>query len=91
MKATVVDSDDVLVPDAEPLITFNLSGPGFIAAVDSSDIASHEPFQASTRHAYQGTCFAILKASAGRGQLGLTASAPGLKPGSVAIKLAQPQ
>ena len=91
VKATVVDSDDVLVPDAEPLITFNLSGPGFIAAVDSSDIASHEPFQASTRHAYQGTCFAILKASAGRGQLGLTASAPGLKPGSVAIKLAQPQ
>jgi beta-galactosidase len=90
VKATVVDSDNVPVPDADPLITFNLAGPGFIVAVDSGDNTSHEPFQASQRHAFHGTCFAILKASAAKGQLSLTASAPGLKPGSVAIKLGQP-
>jgi beta-galactosidase len=90
VKATVVDSDDIPVPDADSLITFSLMGPGFIAAVDSGDNASHEPFQGSQRHAFHGTCFAILKASAAKGQLKLTASAPGLKPGSVAIKLAQP-
>jgi beta-galactosidase len=87
VKASIVDSDNVPVPDAGPLITFNLAGPGFIAAVDSGDNASSEPFQAFQRPAFHGTCFAILKASAAKGQLSLTASAPGLKPGSVAIKL----
>jgi beta-galactosidase len=53
--------------------------------VDSADNSSHEPFQASERHAFQGRCVAVLKATAPSGKITLTASAPGL--GSASIKL----
>jgi beta-galactosidase len=50
--ATVLDKDGTVVPDAENLVSFKISGPGVIAAVDSANNASHELFQASERHAF---------------------------------------
>jgi beta-galactosidase len=85
VSATVVDANGVLIPTASDLITFKVSGPGVIAAVDSGNNTSHEPFQASERKAYQGRCFAIIKASSGKGRITLSASAPGLKESSVSI------
>jgi beta-galactosidase len=72
------------------LITFKISGPGVIAAVDNADNASHEPFQANERHAFQGKCVAFVKASALSGKIILTASALGLESGSVNIKAVEP-
>jgi beta-galactosidase len=86
VKASVVDAQGVLIPDAGDLITFELTGPGLIAAVDSGDNSSHEAFHANTRRAYQGLCFAILKASKTSGQIRLTASAPGLASGAAMIE-----
>ena len=54
-----------------------------IAAVDSGNNTSHEPFQASERKAYQGRCFAMIKATAAKGRIKLVASAVGLKEGIV--------
>jgi hypothetical protein len=85
VTATVVDANGVPVPNAGDLITFNLDGPGVVAAVDSDDNASREPFQASSRHAYEGVCFAFVKAGAAKGRITLTASAPGLNSSSVTI------
>ena len=85
VTATVVDANGVLIPNASDLIAFKVSGPGVIAAVDSGNNASHEPFQASERKAYQGRCFAMIKASGAKGRITLTASAPGLKGSSVSI------
>ncbi len=65
-------------------VTFSISGPGRIMAVDNGDNSSHEPFQAAVRHAYQGRCLAILKASAS-GEITLTASAHGLTAASVSV------
>jgi beta-galactosidase len=67
-----------------------MAGPGVIAAVDSGDNASHESFQASERHAFQGRCVAYVRASAPAGRLTLTASAPGLVDGSISINAAAP-
>jgi beta-galactosidase len=85
ITATVVDENGVIVPGANDLITFKVTGPGVVAAVDSADNNSHEPFQASERKAYQGRCVALLKASAPSGRITLTASAPGLTSGSITI------
>jgi beta-galactosidase len=84
--ATVLDKDGTVVPDAENLVSFKISGPGVIAAVDSANNASHEPFQASERHAFQGRCVAFVKATAPSGKITLTATAPGLTSGSITIK-----
>ncbi|HEX8117962.1 MAG TPA: DUF4982 domain-containing protein, partial [Pyrinomonadaceae bacterium] len=88
VEATVVDANGVVVPSASDLITFNTSGAGRVVAVDSGDNASHEPFQASERRAYQGRCFAVLKATAARGRVNVTATAAGLAPGSVSVAAA---
>ncbi|MBV9085152.1 MAG: DUF4982 domain-containing protein [Acidobacteriaceae bacterium] len=78
VSATVTDNSGIMVPSANDLVTFNLGGPGVIAAVDNGDIASIEPFQASQRHAYHGRCIAIVRATAPAGTIVVGASAPGL-------------
>ena len=90
VSATVVDENAVRVPTASDLISFKLGGPGVIAAVDSADNSSHEPFQASERRAFQGRCQALVKATGESGKLTLTASAPGLTGARVELEASPP-
>ena len=90
ITATVVDTNGVLVANASDLVRFTTTGPGVVAAVDSGNNNSHEAFQASERRAYQGRCFAMLKATAASGRITIKASAPGLKNGSIIINAVRP-
>jgi len=85
ITAKIVDEKGVLVPAANDQVVFNITGPGVVAAVDSGDNSSHEPFQSSQRRAYQGLCFAMVKAKAPRGRITITATASGLTSTSVTI------
>ena len=88
VTATVVDENGVPVPTASALISFKASGSGRVVAVDSGDNSSHASFQGSERHAFQGRCFAIIRAMVsydGPRRIVLVASSPGLTSGSVAI------
>jgi beta-galactosidase len=87
VEATIVDANGVIVPSASDLITFNVTGAGRVVAVDSGDNTSHEPFQATQRRAFQGRCFALLKADKPRGRVTVTASAPGLAGGTVTVEI----
>jgi beta-galactosidase len=86
VTATITDQNGIPVPGASDLISFKITGPGVIAAVDSGDNASVEPFLASARRAYQGRCYAMIKAGAARGKITLAASAPGLTGSSITIE-----
>jgi beta-galactosidase len=90
VTVTVTDANGVVVPNANDLIGFQVTGPGVIAAVDSGDHESHESFQSAERRAYQGRCVAFVKASAASGHVTLSASAPGLESASVGIDAAAP-
>lgn len=81
----MTDTDDNPVPGAADLITFHVTGPGAISAVDNGDTASHEPFGGTHRHAFAGSCIAVLRATANRGAILLTASAPGLTDGAITL------
>jgi beta-galactosidase len=85
ITATVVDANGVIAPFAADLISFKVTGPGIIAAVDNGDNNSHEPFQSKERKAYQGRCFALIKA-AGSGHITIAATAPGLTAASTTIQ-----
>ena len=85
ITATIVDQNGIPVPDASNLVSFKITGPGTIAAVDNGDNASVEPFHASERHAYQGSCLAMIRATAERGKITITASAPGLIRNSICV------
>jgi len=86
VTATIVDANGAPVPNATDLIIFQLSGPGTIAAVDSGDNASHEPFQATQRKAFQGQCVAMVKAIGASVRITLTATAEGLAGSSVTLE-----
>ena len=83
----VVDRNGVVIPAANNLIQFKMTGPGVIAAVDNGDNASHELFQTNSRHAFQGECIAMIKAKASTGRIILTATSPGLGSGSITIRV----
>ena len=87
LTAKIVDQDGVLVPAANNSVSFSVSGPGVVAAVDNGDNSSHESFQASQRRAYQGLSFAMIKAKSSPGRITITASSPGLERGSVNIQV----
>ena len=87
VTVTVVDANGVLVPSANNLISFKVTGPGVVAAVDNGDNASHELFQRNERHAFQGTCIVMIKANANAGRITLIASSPGLRDSSITIQV----
>lgn len=87
VTATVVDNNGVRVPRANDLVSFSISGPGAIVAVDSADNASIEPFHARQRRAYQGSCEAMVRATGSSGEVMVTATAVGLEAANVSIQL----
>jgi len=88
VTAAIVDEKGVVVPGAGAKISFSVTGPGAIAAVDNGDIASLEAFQASERSAYDGRCVAIVRASARTGRIVVKAASAGLAAGSIQLDAA---
>jgi beta-galactosidase len=86
VTATVVDDKGVTCPYATDLITFKISGPGVVAAVDNGDRLWHESFQASECKAFQGRAVAMIRASATSGQITVTASCPSLGGSSTTLE-----
>jgi len=86
VRARIVDAKGVTIPRAGDLISFHIAGPGVIAAVDNADNASPEPFQTNACHAFQGGCVAFVKANAASGPIKVTATAAGLRAGSLVLK-----
>jgi beta-galactosidase len=86
VRAKVLDAKGIQVPRAGDLISFQISGPGVIAAVDNADHSSHESFQAMQRHAFHGECVAFVRATAASGKIKISASAGGLKSDSTVIQ-----
>jgi beta-galactosidase len=84
VRAKITDADGREIPRASDLVAFNISGPGVIAAVDNGDNASHESFQGTQRHAFQGECVVFVKATAA-GPIQLRATATGLEAGTIRL------
>ncbi|MBZ5623544.1 MAG: DUF4982 domain-containing protein [Acidobacteriia bacterium] len=82
----VLDAQGRLHPDADNEIAFEVQGEGRLIGVDNgnmSDMAAD--FKGKTRKAFHGMCLAIVQSSAGAGQIRVTATSPGLKPGTATI------
>lgn len=84
IEVRVVDQNDTLVPSYGELIKFTTSGPAKILGLDSGNVTSIEPFQATERKAFEGRALAILRATAS-GTVTLTATAEGLEPATISL------
>ena len=86
VTVTVADQAGQLVPRSNNHVSFEVTGPGEIVAVDNGNAISFEPFQAKERNAYNGLCLVILRSTGQAGTMVLKASSPGLKPAEVKIR-----
>ena len=100
VRATIVDARGITIPRARDLVSFTVSEPGVIAAVDNADNVGPEVFQTNSCPAFQGRCVAYVKAQATvrasnifgnfktNKTIKVTASAAGLKAASVVLAVA---
>lgn len=71
---------------ADNLVEFEISGPGTIAAVGSSNPMSTESFQSNRREAYQGRCLVVVKSQKMPGEITLTARVEGMDPARLVLE-----
>ena len=81
----VVDRNGTLVPFADDLIKFEVTGEASIAGVDNGYQASHESFKGKQRKAYHGMALAIVQTKQKPGRIVLKASSANLPPASVVL------
>jgi beta-galactosidase len=82
----IVDKNGTLVPRADNLVSFEISGEGFIAGVDNGSEISHESLKGNHRKAFHGMALAIIQSKDKAGRVNLKATSDGLPPTSVVIK-----
>jgi beta-galactosidase len=85
ITAIVTDEEGIPCLNSDVKIKFTVEGSGVITAVDNGDLTDTEPYQATERMAYKGTCIAIVKANASTGKIMISASADDLKTGSATV------
>ncbi|MFJ4199851.1 glycoside hydrolase family 2 TIM barrel-domain containing protein [Streptomyces sviceus] len=85
VTADVVDARGVVVPDAEHLISFAVTG-GSLAGLDNGRQESAERYQAGTRTAFHGKALAIVRAGTEPGVLKVTARADALRAGTTKVR-----
>jgi beta-galactosidase len=82
----VVDDQERMVPDAEHLIRFSISGPGEIAAVGSGNPTTTESYVGNERKAFRGRALVVVKTTGESGLIRLTAESEGLTSADVELK-----
>ncbi len=83
----VVDSDGQRVPDAVVGVSFQLDGAGELVAVGNGNPHNVDSFQRSGRYTWHGQALAILRPATTPGMVTLTATAPGLQPATVSLRV----
>ncbi len=88
VTARIVDKNGNLVPDANNLITFTITGNAAIAATDNGYQADTVSFASPQRQAWKGMALAIVRPASKKGNSTLIAKASGLISGTIALKIA---
>jgi beta-galactosidase len=81
----IVDSAGTVVPGADSLVVFTVTGGG-IVALDNADLRDHDAYRADRRRAFAGRGLAILRGPQ-PGLLTLSARVQGLPPASVRVQV----
>jgi beta-galactosidase len=86
VTVTVADREGLMVPRADNLIQFSITGPGEIVATDNGDPTDMTAFPSRDRNAFNGLALAIVRAKPGQsGDIMVTAKAQGLPEAKVTI------
>lgn len=81
----IVDKNGVLVPKANHLIKFSVSGNGTIAGVDNGSPVSMESFKSDQHTAMNGKALCIIRSNGKKGSITITAKSEGLQSSTITL------
>jgi len=87
VPVSIVDEQGRVVPDADCEVSFQLTGGGRIVGAGNGNPADHDGDRTSQKKAFHGHCVVIIQAGSEPATLQLTATSPGLAPGSVTVRV----
>jgi len=87
VEAQVKDENGVLLPDANHLIEFEISGPAKLLGVENGDILDLAPHKVNHRKAFKGKCLLLIQSTGKPGVIEIKAISNQLKSGGVTIVL----
>jgi beta-galactosidase len=81
----ILDEEGTLVPHANNLMQFDISGQGKIVGVDNGLQTSDESFKANYRKAFNGLCLVVVQSNGKAGKITLRATSEGFKESLIVV------
>lgn len=85
IRVAILDNQGRVVPDADRLIRFSVSGDGTVAGVANGNPTSHEPDEANQRQAFRGLAMVLVQSTKHPGAITVRAEADGLSPAHIVV------
>jgi beta-galactosidase len=82
----IVDEAGRMIPVADNLLQFDVSGAGKLLAVDNGNPADHDAYQLNTRHGFNGLCLALVQSDGSEGKIHVTVTSDSLAPASIELE-----
>jgi beta-galactosidase len=79
VKIEIIDNNGRVVPTADNLINYSISGSGKLIGLENGNPSDHEPYNSGKRKVFNGLGLAIIQAGKVPGKITLTASSEGMK------------
>jgi len=79
ITVSVLDKNNVPVPDANQLVKFKVMGQGILKAVDNGSQTDLDPFVSDRHHLFNGLGLAIIQSKSVGGKITVSAAADGLQ------------
>lgn len=85
LEISVVDEYGTMLPDADNLINFEVTGPGKIIGVENGDILDLSPHKVNYRKVFKGKCLLLIQATGKSGEIKIKATSKNLKEATINI------
>lgn len=86
VSVQIVDANNIPVPFASNMISFEVSGAGKLTAVGNGNQQSHTPLKGSKMEAWQGKCLAIIQSTNKKGEIKVTVKSGSLPVATATLK-----
>jgi beta-galactosidase len=86
ITVSVLDKNNIPVPDTNQLVKFKVTGQGILKAVDNGSQTDLDPFISDQHRVFNGLGLAIIQSKSVAGEIIINAAADGLQAGSVTIE-----
>jgi beta-galactosidase len=86
IKVKLLDENNILVPDSDMKVQYNIEGNGKLIGLDNGDLRNDEPFKSNIRTTYWGKSLAVIQSERVTGNIIINAKAEGLPLATIIIK-----